>query len=198
MSMHTNRIIVVAFTTLDGVVEDPDGSWGASFGGWGFRFGPQVFAGDKFELASSLETGSILFGRSTWQLFAQRWPSRTDDWADVMNGARKRVASRTLGSVDEWSNSAVLQGDLIEAAVRLRADGDVVVIGSTCIAHQLAANDLVDEYRLLVLPSVVGAGERMFNGTPAALQLTSADVRDPGLLVRYDVIHDEAVELAAG
>jgi dihydrofolate reductase len=194
MSNQSNRVIAVAFTTLDGVVEDPDGSWGTPFGGWGFDFGPQVFAGDKFQLGPILETGALLFGRSTWQLFAQRWPTRTDSFATAMNQARKHVASRTLDSVEAWSNSVLLQLDLADAVEQLRADGDVVIVGSTEIVHQLAARGLIDEYRLLVLPTVVGTGARLFDGTGARLQLTSADAGDPGLLLRYDVVHDAATE----
>src|SRR4051794_4861720 len=155
---RTHRTVVVAFSTLDGVVEDPDGSGGAPFGGWAFAHGPEVFAGDKFEITPILDTGSVVLGRSTWQQFAPRWPTRTGNFATAMNQARKHVASRTLASVEGWSNSVVIGGDLADTVSRLRADGDVVVIGSTAIVHQLAAVDLVDEYRLLVLPTVVGAG----------------------------------------
>ena len=86
-----NKIIVVAFTTLDGVVEDPDGSWGAPTGGWGLRQGPEAFTGDKFSLGPILDTGALLFGRRTWTLFAQRWPTRTGDFADAMNRTPKFV-----------------------------------------------------------------------------------------------------------
>ena len=64
-----NRIIVIEFITLDGVVEDPDGSDGTPGGGWAFRFGPEAVAGDKFKLGARLDTGALLFGRETWQLF---------------------------------------------------------------------------------------------------------------------------------
>ncbi len=190
MSTQSNKIIVVAFTTLDGVVEDPDGSWGAPFGGWAAVHGPQVFAGDRFQLAPVLETGSLLLGRSTWELFAQRWPSRTDAFAAVMNRARKHVVTRTLTSVDGWSNSDVLPLDLAAAVQRLRVDGDVVVVGSTSIVHHLAARDLVDQYRVLVLPTVLGVGERLFDGGRATLRLVAADVGDPGVLLTYDVVRD--------
>ena len=190
MSNPTNKIIAVSFTTLDGVVEDPDGSWGRPFGGWAFRQGPQAFAGDKFRLGATLDTGTLLFGRSTWQLFSQRWPQRTGDFADTMNRARKYVATRTIDVVDVWSNSAVLKGELADGVEQLRAEGDVVVIGSTSIVHQLAAKNLVDEYRLLVFPIVLGSGERLFSdGGATDLELVSADVVDAGVLLRYDVVH---------
>jgi dihydrofolate reductase len=194
--MSNNKVIVVAFTTLDGVVEDPDGSWGAPFGGWGLRQGPQVFAGDKFGLGDILQSGALLFGRSTWQLFADRWPGRSDEFADAMNRARKYVVSRTLASADAWSNSILLDTDLTVGVERLRTERDVVVIGSTDVVHQLAAKDLVDEYRLLVLPTVLGNGERLFDATPTELHLLSADVTDVGVLLRYEV--DRSPERVAG
>ena len=184
-----NKIIVVAFTTLDGVVEDPDGSWEAPTGGWGLRHGPEVFAGDKFRLGPILDTGALLFGRRTWTLFAERWPTRTGDFADAMNRVPKYVASRTLTSVDEWSSSRLLDGDLAAAVGRLRQERDVVVVGSTAIVRQLAAADLVDEYRLFVMPTVVGAGERLFDGGPPTdLRLMAADVSGPGALLRFAVV----------
>src|SRR5262245_12275130 len=164
--MH--KIIVAEFTTLDGVVGDPDGTWGEPGGGWALRQGPQVFAGDKFRLGTIMDSGALLFGRGTWQVFAQRWPARTGEFADAMNRARKLVASTTLTDVDGWSNSALLSGDLAAAVEGVRADVDVAVIGSADVARQLAAAGLVDEYRLMVLPTVVGIGQRMFDDGHAA------------------------------
>ena len=188
---NTNKIIVAEFTTLDGVVGDPDGTWGEPGGGWALRQGPQVFAGDKFRLGPIMHTGALLFGRGTWQVFAQRWPGRTGDFPDAINKARKYVASTTLTDADAWSNSTLLTGDLPAAVQQVRADGDVVVIGSRGIAQQLAAAGLVDEYRLLVLPTVVGTGQRLFAaGQGDDLRLASADVIEAGVLLRYDVVRD--------
>lgn len=190
MDIETNKIVVVAFTTLDGVVEDPDGSWETPVGGWGLRHGAQAFAGDRFRLGPTLDTGALLFGRRTWQVFAQRWPARSGPFADAMNHARKYVASRTLASVEGWSNSVLLDAELLDAVEHLRDEHDVAVVGSTSIAHQLAAHDLVDEYRLVVLPSVIGSGERLFAaGRSAELVLAAHEVGDPGLLLRYEVVH---------
>lgn len=184
-----HKIIVAEFTTLDGVIEDPDGTWGAPRGGWAMRQGPQVFAGDKFRLGPIMRTGALLFGRGTWEVFSQRWPARTGEFADAMNAARKYVASTTLTDASAWSNSRLLDGDLVDAVQRVRLDGDVAVIGSPGLAHQLAAAGLVDQYRLLVMPSVVGAGVRMFpDGQQAELQLVSSDVVDAGILLHYNVV----------
>jgi len=171
------RITVIEFITLDGVVEDPDGSRRSPGGGWAFRFGPQAVAGDKFKLGERLETGVLLFGRGTWQLFSRIWPSRSDPFSATMNRAAKLVASRTLDSADGWENSTLLAGDLLTAAPEVARDRDVIVIGSTSVARALAAHDLVDEYRLLVFPTVLGRGERLFaaDARPTDLRLVSVE-----------------------
>jgi dihydrofolate reductase len=176
-------VIVVEFTTLDGVVDDPDGSGATAGGGWAFRHGPEAVAGDKFRLGTLLETGTLLFGRTTWELFAKLWPGRTGEFADRLNAASKLVASRTLTDVGAWQNSSLLQGDLAEAVQR--EERDVVVIGSIGIAHTLARHDLVDEYRLLVFPSVAGEGRRLFDGPAADLRLVSSTQIGAAVLSTY-------------
>jgi dihydrofolate reductase len=187
-SERSNRIIAVAFTTLDGVVEDPDGSWGTASGGWARHQGPPDVAGDNFRLTPVLQDGALLLGRQTWQLFAARWPSRTGEFADTMNRAPKYVASRTIGAVDGWSGSTLLDGELTAAVEQLRAERDVVVVGSTSIVEQLAARRLIDEYRFVVVPVVVGAGRRLFEGAEQpTLCVTDAEVVGGSVLLRYDV-----------
>ena len=182
------KIIVTEFVTLDGVVEDPDGTLGTPFGGWAVRHGQGPVVDDKFRLGPILDTGALLFGRVTWEIFSQRWPARTGDFAAVMNRIPKLVASRTLESVEAWSNSVLLDGELTDAVARATAERDLVVVGSTSVVHQLAAAGVVDEYRMLVFPTVVGAGERLFaDGIPAELQLVSVDATDPAVLLRYTV-----------
>lgn len=176
-------VIVVEFTTLDGVVDDPDGAGGTAGGGWAFRHGPEAVAGDKFRLGPLLESGTLLFGRTTWELFAKLWPGRAGDFADRLNAASKLVASRTLTDVGAWQNSSVLQGDLAEA-VR-REPRDVIVIGSIGIAQGLARLDLVDEYRLLVFPSLAGEGRRLFDGPAADLRLVSSTQVGAAVLSTY-------------
>ncbi len=183
-----NRIIVIEFITLDGVIEDPDGSAGTPFGGWAFRYGPEAVAGDKFQLGSRLDTGALLFGRRTWQLFSKLWPNRSDEFSSKMNRAPKWVASRSLTDVSTWTNSTVMQGELAKDVERLRLDRDVIVIGSTSVVHNLMQHDLVDEYRLLIFPTVLGTGQRLFN-TPAGaekLHLLSVEQTGAAALLRYE------------
>jgi dihydrofolate reductase len=183
-----NHIIVIEFITLDGVVEDPDGSAGTPGGGWAFRQGPEAVAGDKFKLGSRLDTGSLLFGRGTWQQFAKIWPGRSDEFSTKMNSAPKRVASHTLTDVSAWDNSELISGDLTDEVRRLRRERDVIVIGSTSIVHALRQNDLVDEYRLLVFPTVLGTGRRLFDGPAEAVDLRLVSVEQGGAtaLLRYE------------
>jgi dihydrofolate reductase len=180
------RVIVIEFVTLDGVVEDPDGSGGTAAGGWAFRHGPEAVAGDKFDLGPLLDTGVMLLGRTTWELFAKLWPGRTDPFSTKMNAIPKLVASRSRTEVDAWQNSTLLDGDLVETVRRRKESQDVVVTGSVGVVHTLAAADLVDEYRLMVFPTVVGAGRRLFaDGAPARLRLASVERKGQGALLRY-------------
>jgi dihydrofolate reductase len=175
-------VIVVEFITLDGVVEDPDGAGGTPAGGWAFRHGRDAVAGDKFRLGPLLDTGVLLFGRTTWELFAKLWPGRSGEFADQLNASAKLVASRTLHDVSAWQNSVLLQGELAEAVER--EERDVVVIGSVGVAKQLAGHGLVDEYRLLVFPSVAGEGRRLFD-TAAHFELVSTTQVGPAHLSTY-------------
>ena len=183
-----NRVIVIQFITIDGVIEDPDGSGGSPDGGWAFRFGREAVAGDKFKLGSRLDTGALLFGRQTWQLFAKLYPGRSDKFSTQLNTAPKWVASRTLDDVSAWNNSRLIEGELTEAVQRLRDERDVIVIGSTSVVHTLMERDLVDEYRLLVFPAVLGRGGRLFTGhTPVGdLRLISAEPSGAAALLRYE------------
>lgn len=183
-----NRIIVIEFITLDGVIEDPDGSGGTPFGGWAFRYGPGAVAGDKFRMGTRLDTGALLLGRATWQLFSHIWPGRSDDFSARMNAAPKWVVSRTLTDVSAWNNSRVLDGELTSAAQRLRGERDVIVIGSTSVVRTLMGHDLVDEYRLLVFPAVAGSGQHLFTSPAGAsdLRLASAEQSDATALLCYE------------
>jgi dihydrofolate reductase len=183
-----NRIIVIQFITLDGVIEDPDGSAGSPGGGWAFRFGPEAVAGDKFKLGDRLDTGALLFGRETWQLFSKIWPPRSDKFSTQMNNAPKWVASRTLDDASAWQNSRLIEGELTDEARRLRLERDVIVIGSTSVVHLLMERDLVDEYRLLIFPTVLGQGSRLFPGPAPVgdLRLISAEPSGAAALLRYE------------
>jgi len=178
-------VIVIQFITLDGIVSDPDGRAGRPAGGWAFRHGPQEVAGDKFQLGSVLDNGVLLLGRTTWQLFSRLWPERDDPFSARMNAAAKLVASRTLADVSGWVNSQLIDGDLVGAVTRERRD--VIIAGSLSVVHELMAADLVDEYRLLTFPTILGTGERLFPAgrPPAYLDCLSAERAGAAVLARY-------------
>jgi dihydrofolate reductase len=178
-------VIVIEFITLDGIVTDPDGSGGTPAGGWVFRHGPEAVAGDKFRLGSVLDEGVLLLGRKTWERFSRIWPGRDDPFSARMNAVPKLVATRTLAGASAWANSQPLDGDIIDAVKRDRRD--VVIMGSLSIVHTLMASDLIDEYRLLTFPTILGTGERLFpaDGPPADLELVSAGQDGAAVLARY-------------
>jgi len=186
-----SRVIVIEFVSLDGVTHDPDGHDGSVQGGWAFRYGPEVVTSDPFRLSEVLDTGALLLGRRTWQLFTKVWPGRDDPFSAKMNAMPKLVASRSLDSAADWAadwqNSTVLRGDLA-AEIRARKQAqDIVVMGSASVTRALMASDLVDEYRLLVFPLVLGEGTRLFpEGTaPASLTLVSAETVGPTVRLVY-------------
>src|SRR3984893_14676920 len=179
-----SRLIVIEFVSLDGVMHDPDGSDGSPQGGWAFRYGPQAVAGDKFGLGEVLDTGTMLLGRRTWQLFAGIWPGRDDPFSAKLNAMPKLVASRSLENAAGWQNSAVLPGDLITEAGKRKQEQDIVVTGSVSVVRALMAHDLVDEYRLLVFPLVLGAGTRLFPDGTAPVKLAPVSAQTTGPAVR--------------
>ncbi len=178
-------VIVIEFITLDGVVSDPDGSGGTPAGGWVFRAGHEAVTGDPFRLGSVLDNGVLLLGRKTWELFSRIWPGRDDPFSARMNAVPKLVASGTLADTSAWENSQVLEGDL--ADVVKREPHDVVVMGSLSVAHALMTADLIDEYRLLTFPYVLGNGDRLFpdGSPPAYMECLSAEQSGAAVLARY-------------
>ena len=164
------RLVVTEFVTLDGVMEDPGGAEQTPNGGWAFRFerGPE---GDKFKLDELMAADVQLLGRRTYEGFAAAWPSMTDDvgFADKMNSMPKYVVSSTLQTA-AWNNSTILRGDVVDEVTRLKqAPGrDILVAGSCQLVQTLARHQLVDEYRLMIFPIVLGSGKRLFGeGLPA-------------------------------
>ena len=180
------RIVVTEFASLDGVVEDPGGSEDFKHGGWSFEFarGPE---GDAFKLEETRATEALLLGRVTYEGFAEAWPSREGEFADKFNSMPKYVVSSTL-TAPEWTNSTVLEGDDLAAAVsklKQEVDGDVVVHGSVQLAQALIEHDLVDELRLMVFPVILGTGKRLFGdpGEKKTLRLVDSKVVGDGVVI---------------
>ncbi|MFX0577083.1 dihydrofolate reductase family protein [Nocardia nepalensis] len=178
-------VIVIEFMTLDGRVTDPDGRGGTPTGGWAFRHGPQTVAGDKFRLGQTMDDGVMLLGRRTWELFSRIWPQRDDPFSARMNAIPKLVAARTRTDVSAWSNSRIIESDPV-ATVKSE-HRDVIITGSLGIVQSLMAHDLIDEYRLLIFPTVLGAGDQLFpaNQPPLYLECRSAEPVGAAILAQY-------------
>jgi dihydrofolate reductase len=176
------RIVVTEFVSLDGVMEDPGGGEDFKYGGWTFEI-ERGDEGDKFKLDETLSSEALLLGRKTYEGFAAAWPSMTDEvgFADKFNSMPKYVVSSTLGD-PEWNNSAVLKGDMVEEVTKLREqlDGDIVVHGSAQLVQALVEHNLVDEFRLMVFPVVLGSGKRLFGETSDKKTLRLVDSKMVG------------------
>ncbi len=175
------RLIVIQFITLDGVVEDPDGNDRSPFGGWAMRFGPQRLAGDKFRLGPILAHGTLLFGRNTWDHFADLWPRRSDPFSQGMNAATKVVVTHREIDEERWSNSRAIDQPLTAWVRDHLPTTDIVVIGSGSVVAVLASADLIDEYRLVTFPTAVGSGRRLFTDE-RHFELTSSEQVGPLVL----------------
>ena len=177
------RLVVSEFVTVDGVAEDPGGAEGFDRGGWAFKF-ERGEDGDRLKLDEVMEAESLLLGRVTYEGFAAAWPGREDEvgFAEKMNRMPKLVASSTLKELT-WENSTLLEGDVADAVARLKDEtaGDILVAGSLTLVGTLTEHDLVDEYRLMVFPIVLGAGKRLFatGREPKSLQLAGTQPVGP-------------------
>ncbi|OBK44677.1 dihydrofolate reductase family protein [Mycobacterium sp. 1081908.1] len=191
------RIVLSHFMSLDGVVQAPGGQGedtdgGFAHGGWSMPyFEPETMGPAVSELLA--ETDALLFGRRTWQTMAAAWPDRAgDEFADRMNEIPKYVASRTLGRGDlNWTGSTLLPATDTTGAIgairelRAREGRALQVMGSASLAAQLIEHDLVDEYRLMLEPILLGGGKRVFpdDGRARALELVSATTTGTGVLI---------------
>jgi dihydrofolate reductase len=120
-------------------------------------------------------------GRRSYEWFAVRWASRSGEWADRLNSLPKYVVSSTLEDPN-WNNSTVLKGDVVNAVSTLKREihGDIVVYASSQLVHTLVEHDLVDELRLMIYPSVLGAGKRLFGETSDKKPMRLVDIRTVG------------------
>jgi dihydrofolate reductase len=187
------KLIVNEFMSLDGVVQAPgaadeDGSGGFDHGGWHLRYFDDL--SQKRVLESILEAGGFVLGRRTYEIFASHWPNAPAEQqviAEPLNTKPKYVASTTLTDPLEWQSSTVLAGDVAEAVAALkRADGaDLHVIGSTELVRTLIGHGLVDEFRLMIDPVLLGGGKRIFSedGSLRPLRLVDSEVTTTGAIL---------------
>ena len=189
------RVVVSEFVSLDGVAQAPGGpeedtDGGFAHGGWSMPFFDVDTMGGAFDAAMKT-TEALLFGRRTWQVMAGAWPERggTDPFADWMNDVPKYVVSRTLTDDDlTWRPTTLIPGDDVVDAVRglrERPGGDLQVMGSLSLVRTLISHDLVDEYRLMVEPILLGGGKSLFpdDGRARTLELVETTTAKTGVHV---------------
>ncbi len=182
-----SNVVVTEFLTLDGVMEAPGGEFHPDGkGAWTFQFFNDE-AG-KFKFDELFAADALLLGRVTYQHFAAAWPSMTDEegFADRMNSLPKFVASTTLQEPLEW-NATLIQGDVAEAVSKLKQQPgqDILICGSADLVHTLMQHDLIDEFRLMLFPVILGSGKRLFREGIAstALRLVETKTFSSGVVV---------------
>jgi dihydrofolate reductase len=187
------KIVKSNFVSLDGVVQDPAGTEGFRLGGW---VGPLKDRQDlsKLALDEALGAEALLLGRRSYEFLAALWPSRNGELADRLNSLPKYVVSSTLEDPD-WNNSTVLTGNVVNEVSKLRQelDGEIVVPASFQLLHTLIEHDLVDELRMIIIPVVLGAGERLFGETSDTkpMRLVDTQMTDGGVaLLTYEPVRD--------
>jgi dihydrofolate reductase len=174
------KLVVTEFVSVDGVFEDPGGAEGYEHGGWTFEY-DRGDDGNKFKLDELMDADVQLLGRVTYEGFAEAWPSREGEFADKLNNDPKYVVSTTLNN-PEWQNTTVISGDVAGEIAKLkeRTDGDILVAGSGTLVGSLLEADLVDELRLMVFPTVLGRGRRLFPDGIDRLKFSLAESRQVG------------------
>lgn len=162
------KLQVTEFVSLDGVIENPHL--------WSFDFWNDEIANYKNEELKASD--ALLLGRVTYEAFAAAWPGRTDDtgFADKFNSMPKHVATRTLTDLD-WTNSHKIDGEVAEGVAKLKDQPgqNLVIHGSPTLVRYLTEHDLIDEYRLMVFPVVLGKGKLLFEGLPDKKAFKLAD-----------------------
>ena len=183
-------LVVNTFVTLDGVMqapggpeEDPTGDF--THGGWSAGYWDEAMGARMGELMGA--PFDLLLGRKTYEIFAAHWPHVPDQpGAEELNSARKYVASRTLDRV-EWNNSTLLEGDAAEAVAKVKQEEgpEIQVHGSSDLIQTLLEHDLIDEFRLMIFPVVLGTGKRIFGdgAPPAGLELADSATSSTGVVM---------------
>ena len=158
------KVVVSEFVSLDGVMEDPS---------WTFQFASEEQ--EKFKSDELSASDTLLLGRVTYEGFAAAWPNMMEqyrgprraelgEYADMMNGYPKHVVSTTLKEPLEWNNSTIIEENVAEEVLRLKQQPgkEILVFGSGALVNTLMRDDLIDEYRLMIFPIIVGSGQRLF------------------------------------
>ncbi|MET8154808.1 dihydrofolate reductase family protein [Sphaerisporangium sp. NPDC005289] len=196
------KLVVSTFVTLDGIMQAPGGpgeddSNGFAHGGWTVNYWDEQLAAFMDETMST--PFDLVLGRKTYDLFASYWPNAPEEaGAKRLNDATKYVASRSRPTL-EWNNSVLIKGDVAEGVAALKKeDGpELQVHGSGDLLRTLLRHDLVDRYRLLIFPVVLGSGKRLFSegAVPSGLKLVDREVSTTGVLMNT---YESAGEVVTG
>ncbi len=156
------KLVVTEFVSIDGVFEDPGGAESYEHGGWTFDY-DRGEDGNQFKLDELSDSGAQLLGRVTYEGFAAAWPSREGPFADKLNNDPKYVVSTTLEN-PTWQHTTVIADNVPARVAELKdtTEGTVLVAGSGTLVATLLEHDLVDELRLMVFPTILGRGRRLF------------------------------------
>ena len=195
------KIVAAEYVTLDGVMEDPGPAGEFEHRGWSLPYWNDELSEYQSELLFASD--ALLLGRVTYEEFVASWPLRSGDpFTDRMNSLPKLVASTTLAEPLEW-NATLLEGDVAEEVEKLKRqpDRDLLIYGSGTLVQTLRQHDLIDLYRLMLYPLVLGSGKRLFRdgGDKTALTLTDAKTTGTGVLVlTYEPVRGDARGSEAG
>ena len=194
------KIVVSEFMSLDGVVQAPGGQdedteGGFAYGGWTGPYWHDEIGAHFAQVMS--ECDAFLLGRKTWQIHGGAFEpmAESDPFGDVMNAMPKYVVSTTLTSTAAWRNSTLINGNVVEEVRALKAQPgkNIVIDGSSVLVHTLAQNDLIDEYRLIVYPLVLGGGKKVFaDGVQFNLRLVEARPVPSGVVLTHYTVERPA------
>lgn len=181
------KVVVSEFVSLDGVMEDPGGAEQFAHGGWTRPYWTDDIGKFKFDELFAID--ALLLGRVTYQGFAAAWPSMKDEagFADRMNSLPKYVVSKTLDEIG-WNNSRLIKGDIVEevSSLKRQPGQDILIGGSGMLVRTLMRHGLIDEYRLLVYPAVLGSGKRLFaDGSQTTLRLVDTQTFSSGVVLLH-------------
>ena len=184
------NLIIAEFITLDGVIQAPGGAeedtqGGFTHGGWTIPYWDDAIGAHFFEAMSQAD--ALLLGRKTWEVHGAAFDPMPDDdpFGGAMKAIRKYVVSTTLTSTALWRNSTLISGNVVEEVRKIKQEPgkNILLDGSSVLAHTLIENGLVDEYALHVYPLVLGNGKRLFpEGKRVNLTLISSESLSTGVI----------------
>ncbi len=183
------ELIIAEFITLDGVIQAPGGSdedteGGFAHGGWTLPYWHDAIGGHFFQVMAQAD--ALLLGRKTWEIHGGAFePMQDDPFGNVMNAAHKYVVSTTLTSAQAWRNSTLISRNVVDEVRKIKQSPgkNILLDGSSVLAHTLIENDLVDEYALHVYPLVLGSGKRLFpEGKRVSLTLVESQALPTGVV----------------